>query len=151
GRSLNTVFARLAAKNLDRDNLGSVAQKLGWGQDLPFDVKVSQSTLTFPDDDLGFARTAAGFWNSTLSPFQGADLAATIANGAEMIRLYVVSSVKEDGTEIYHGPTARQAIRRAMDESTASLVTTMMESTIENGTSYKSFHDRNGRPYLPDI
>jgi peptidoglycan glycosyltransferase len=27
----------------------------------------------------------------------------------------------------------------------------MMESTIEGGTSYKSFHDRAGRSYLPNI
>ena len=33
GRSLNTVFARLAAKNLDRDKLGGVAARYGWGQE----------------------------------------------------------------------------------------------------------------------
>ena len=27
----------------------------------------------------------------------------------------------------------------------------MMEQTVDNGTSYKSFHDRNGKSYLPDI
>jgi cell division protein FtsI/penicillin-binding protein 2 len=151
GRSLNTVFARLAAKNLDRDKLGAVAQKLGWGQDLPFDVKIQPSTLSFPEDDLGFARTAAGFWNSTLSPFQAVNLATTIANGGEMVRLFVVSSVKDEAGEIYRGPTSRQVVRRVIDEGTASAVTSMMESTVENGTSYKSFHDRAGRAYLPDI
>jgi cell division protein FtsI/penicillin-binding protein 2 len=151
GRSLNTVFARLAAKNLDKGKLESAANKLGWGQDVPFDVKVGQSTLTVPDDDLGFARTAAGFWNSTLSPFQGANLATTIANGGEMVRLFVVSSVKDEEGELYHGPSTRQVVRRAINESTAAALTTMMEETVESGTSYKSFHDRAGRPYLPDI
>lgn len=151
GRSLNTVFARLAAKNLDRDKLGGVAAKLGWGQDIPFDVKIAPSTLALPDDDLGFARTAAGFWNSTLSPFQGANLATTVANGGEMVRLHIVSSVKDEEGEIYRGPTARQVLRRALDETTASSVTTMMEETVESGTSYRSFHDRRGRPYLPDV
>ncbi|MFO0586176.1 MAG: penicillin-binding transpeptidase domain-containing protein [Polyangiaceae bacterium] len=151
GRSLNAVFARLADKNLTKDKLTNMANRLGWGQDLPFDVKVAQSALNFPDDQLGFARTAAGFWNTTLSPFQAANLATTMANGGEMIRLSIVSSVKDDAGEIYHGPTARQVIRRAIEPSIATQVTSMMEQTVDNGTSYKSFHDRNGKSYLPDI
>jgi penicillin-binding protein A len=151
GRSLNTVFARLAAKNLDRDKLGGVAARYGWGQDVPFDVKIAPSVLTFPGDDLGFARTAAGFWNSTLSPFQGANLVTTVANGGEMVRLYMVQSVKDEVGEIYKGPAARQVVRRVMEEPTASQIVTMMENTVESGTSYRSFHDKNGKPYLPDI
>ncbi|MEJ7733752.1 MAG: penicillin-binding transpeptidase domain-containing protein [Polyangiaceae bacterium] len=151
GRSLNTVFARLAAKNLDRDKIGGMASRLGWGQSLPFDVPVAPSTVTFPEDELGFARTAAGFWNTTMSPFQGVNLATTVANGGEMVRLFVVNSVKDKDGEIYRGPTERQVIRKAMDPATAEAVTAMMESTVDNGTSYRSFHDRNGRAYLPDI
>jgi penicillin-binding protein A len=151
GRSLNAVFARLASKNLDRDKLGGVASRYGYNQELPFDVKVAQSSLTFPEDDLGFARTAAGFWNSTMSPFQAINIAMTVANGGEMVRLFVVDSVKDDVGEIYKGPAGRQVVRRVMEESTASQITTMMENTVESGTSYRSFHDRNGKPYLPDI
>lgn len=151
GRSLNTVFARLAARNLDRDKLGGVAARYGWNHDVPFDVKIAPATLNFPDDDLGFAQTAAGFWNSTLSPFQGANLATTVANGGEMIRLSLVADVKDEAGEIYRGPTSRQVIRRVIEESTASQIVTMMENTVESGTSYRSFHDKAGKPYLPEI
>src|SRR4051812_40768320 len=143
GRSLNTVFARLAAKNLDRDKISGVAARYGYGQELPFDVKIAPSTLTFPVDELGFARTAAGFWHSTLSPFEAVNIATTIANGGEMVRLSVVQSVKDDVGEIYHGPTSRQVVRRVLEEGVAGQVTTMMENTVESGTSYRSFHDRN--------
>ena len=151
GRSLNTVFARLAQKNLDRDKITSVANRYGWGQDLPFDVKITPSALSFPTDELGFARTAAGFWNSTLSPFQGVNIATTVANGGEMVRLYMVNSVKDEVGEIYKGPSSRQVLRRVMEENVAGQITTMMENTVDNGTSYKSFHDKNGKPFLPDI
>lgn len=151
GRSLNTVFARLALKNLDRDKIGGVAQKFGYNQELPFDVKIATSTLTFPEDELGFARTAAGFWNSTISPFEAANIATTVANGGEMLRLYLVGSVKDEAGELYKGPAGRQVIRRVMEEKTASAITTMMEDTVENGTSYKSFHDKHGKSYLPEI
>lgn len=151
GRSLNTVFARLANKNLDRDKLGAVAARYGYNSEIPFDVKIAPSTLKFPEDELGFARTAAGFWNSTLSPFEGANLATTIANGGEMVRLYIVNSVKDEGGELYKGPTGRQVLRRVIEENVAAQVTTMMENTVDSGTSYKSFHDKAGKPYLPEI
>src|SRR5262245_35605209 len=151
GRSLNTVFARLAAKHLDQSKLSDMAGRLGWGQSIPFDVPIATSQITLPEDEVGFARTAAGFWTPPMSPFQGLTLATTIANGGEMVRLYVVNNVKDEIGEIYRGPTQRQVLRRAMDPQTAEVVTQMMEQTVETGTSYRSFHDRTGHPYLPDI
>lgn len=151
GRSLNTVFARLAQKNLDRDKLEGVAKRLGWADDVPFDIPIATSALNFPSDELGFARTAAGFWNTTMSPFQAVNLATTIANKGEMIRLSVVESVSDEEGEIYRAATERQVLRRALEEPIAAGVTSMMEATVSDGTSYKSFHDRNGRAYLPDI
>jgi penicillin-binding protein A len=79
------------------------------------------------------------------------NIANTVANGGEMIRFYMVSSVKDDAGEIYHGPSQRQVLRHVMDAATADQITTMMENTVESGTSYKSFHDRNGKAYLPDV
>ncbi len=151
GRSLNTVFARLALKNLDQEKLTGMAKGLGWADDIPFDVPIAQSTITLPADDLGFARSAAGFWNTTLSPFQAANLVTTIANRGEMIRLHVVETVSDEEGLIYEAAKERQVLRRAMDESTAAGVTGMMESTVSDGTSYRSFHDRNGKAYLPNI
>ena len=153
GRSLNTVFARLALQHLDADKLEGVAHRLGYGVEVPFDVPVAQSIIALPhDDQLEFARSAAGFWHSTLSPFQAANLALTVANKGEMVRMHVVERVvDDDGQEIYRRPAEREVFRRALDERTAWAVARMMEQTVRNGSSFNAFHDRAGRPYLPDI
>jgi cell division protein FtsI/penicillin-binding protein 2 len=153
GRSLNAVFGRLAHRHLDPDKLEGVARRLGWGLDIPFDVPVEQSGIELPrEDDLEFARSAAGFWHTTMSPFQGANLAQTIANGGVMLRSSVVERVlDEDGEVIYTRPTERQELKRVLDERTAWAVARMMEQTVRNGSSFKTFHDRAGRPFLPDI
>ncbi len=152
GRSINAVFARLALRHVEREKLRGAAMRLGYGLDIPFDVPVAQSTLEVPEDDLEYARMAAGFWHTTLSPFQAVNLALTIANGGEMVRQHIVERVvDEDGTAIYQRPQERQVIKRALDERTAWAVARMMEQTVRNGTSFQSFHDRAGRPFLPDI
>jgi cell division protein FtsI/penicillin-binding protein 2 len=151
GRSLNVVFARHALDHLEKDEIESIASRLGWGREIPFDVPVEKSRLELPDEPNELARTAAGFWHTTMSPFQGANLATTIANDGEMIELHIVDKVRDGQGEMYQGPSERRVLGRAIEEKTARAVTTMMESTVEHGTSFQTFHDRAGRSYLPDI
>lgn len=151
GRSLNVVFARQANDHLDKDAIESIATRLGWGREIPFDVPIEKSRIELPDEPNELARTAAGFWHTTMSPFQGANLATTMANGGEMIQLFVVDKVRDGEGDLYTGPTERHVLGRVVEEKTARAVTAMMESTVEGGTSYQTFHDRAGRSYLPDI
>jgi cell division protein FtsI/penicillin-binding protein 2 len=152
GRSLNTVFAREALHRLKHPVLESTARALGFGASLPFDAPVQPGALTIPEDPLGFARTAAGFWNTTLSPLHAAWISATVARGGEPVRPFVVADVVEEG---HDKPTwtapAGLAQRRAMKPDTAQAVTTMMEETVSGGTSYKAFHDHKGRAFLGSI
>lgn len=153
GRSLNTIFARMANQHLDHDALTSIAKRLGWGRPIPFDVAIQPSGLDLPkEDDVELARAAAGFFHSTMSPFQGANLATTVANGGEMLRLSIVARVRDkEGKIVYEGPAERESLGRVIEDRTARAVGVMMENTVEGGTSYKSFHDRAGRSLLPDI
>ena len=62
-----------------------MAHAFGFGEVIPFDAPVEASQVEIPSDDrLEFARSAAGFWHSTLSPLHGALVAATVANHGEM-------------------------------------------------------------------
>ncbi|MDB4943740.1 MAG: Cell division protein FtsI [Labilithrix sp.] len=151
GRSINTVFARLALNHLKPASLEAQAKLLGFGAALPFDVPVQPSAERFPEDTLGFARTAAGFWNTTLSPLHAAWLSATMARGGEPVRPVLVSEVSDDAGKIVHTAQTGLAQKRVLRPSTAEQVTTMMESTVSDGTSYRAFHDPKGQPFLPNV
>ena len=150
GRSINTVFARLALKNLKPPELTNMAGAFGFGEAVPFDVPVASSAVNIPEDKLGFARTAAGFWNTTMSPIEAATIANTVANQGELVRPVIVDSVEDAGTKIYQAPD-RRVVRRAIHPETASALTSMMETTVSTGTSYRAFHDPEGRAFLPNI
>lgn len=161
GRSLNTVIARLASKHLDRDKLSLTAKSLGFGRSMSFDVPVQDNEISLPEDDLGFARTAAGFWNTTLSPIAGAQLAMTIANRGVVVKPYVVERVIDAKTDLkdpkaldkalLYRASQRQILGRALRPETADAVAKMMVATVSDGTAYKAFHDNAGRPFLPNI
>ncbi len=151
GRSINTVFARLATTHLRPAGLEGMAKSLGFGSALPFDVPVQPSAESFPEDTLGFARTAAGFWNTTLSPLHAAWLGATMARGGEPVRPLVVSDVVDGRGAVVWTAASSVAQKRAVKQATADAVTTMMESTVSEGTSYRAFHDPKGAPFLPGV
>jgi penicillin-binding protein A len=151
GRSLNTVFARLAVKHLPREKLAETAKALYFGEHLPFDLPVAVSAITLPEETLGYARTAAGFWNTTLSPLHAAWLSATFARGGEPIRPTIIAEVQRpDGKKIYSSGDAH-AMPRALSQTTAGAVTTMMENTVSDGTSFRAFHDKDKTPFLPGV
>ncbi|MBX3264357.1 MAG: penicillin-binding protein [Labilithrix sp.] len=150
GRSINTVFARLALAHLKPAELETTARSLGFGSALPFDVPVQPSAIKLPDDQLGFARTAAGFWNTTLSPIHAAWLGAAIARGGEPVRPVLVTDIVDDGKVVWSAPSSL-AQKRVMKADTARAITTMMDMTVSDGTSYRAFHDSKGRSFLPNV
>lgn len=150
GRSINTIFARLASKKLSGPDLHAIASQLGYGAPIPFDVPVSVSKIELPSDTLGFARTAAGFWNTTLSPLHGAMLAATVANGGVTMRPYLVTEVLDGANVLYKAP-GPTLFKKALEPATATALEKMMSETVAQGTSYKAFHDAKGKAFLPGI
>lgn len=151
GRSLNVVFGRLAQKHLTAEDLTQVGGAFGFGAKVPFDVENEAPVITIPDDPLEFARTAAGFWNTTLSPLAAASLTQTLANDGVTLRLRVVRSVVRGKDTLYEFPNEPTVVRRAVKAETADQVTQMMINTVSNGSAYKTFHDAKGRSFLPNI
>lgn len=151
GRSLNVVFGRLAKKHLMPEDLAEMGGALGFGAPVPFAVENEAPLIDIPEQPLEFARTAAGFWNTSLSPLAGASLVQTIANGGVTLRPRIVRAVLRGKEEIARPSDEAVVVRRAMKKETADELTKMMEHTVSGGSAYKTFHDRRGNAFLPNI
>jgi cell division protein FtsI/penicillin-binding protein 2 len=151
GRSINTVFARLASTRLTPAELETMARRFGYGDTPAFDVPVQPAELRMPAESLEFARTAAGFWNTTLSPLFAAELSAIVARGGDGLRPRIVEKVVSNaGPVVWSAPEAPPP-RRAIGRDTAAQLTTMMERTVREGTCSRAFHDGRGAPFLPGV
>jgi len=147
GKSQNAIIAKLATRHLTPDQLERTAHAFGFGEGIPFDAPLEASHVEVPSGDrLEFARTAAGFWHSTLSPLHGALLAAAVANRGEMPSPRLIE--RAFGSE--GQPVALPAGhgRTVMTPAVAHEVGQMMELTTRMGTAKTAFHDRKGHPLL---
>ncbi|MDB4965266.1 MAG: penicillin-binding protein transpeptidase [Myxococcales bacterium] len=149
-KSQNAIIARLAHDHLDADALTKAAQAFGFGTALPFALPVEASQAHVPVGGLPFARTAAGFWNTTLSPLHGAYLAATLARGGVTPPLRLIDRVVDREGNAVRPAAAPE--RRVVSEAAARAVGRMMVGTTEFGTARLGFRDkRTNRPLLPGI
>jgi cell division protein FtsI/penicillin-binding protein 2 len=153
GRSLNVVFAKLAKKNLSVEQLTSMGGALGFGVPVPFEAVNEPSRIALPDNDpVEFARAAAGFWHSSLSPLAAAQLAHTVANGGVTLQPRVVREIIDsEGQSEYRAASEPKVVRRALQSSTTDELTRMMVQTTIAGSARKAFFDSRGRAFLPEI
>ncbi len=151
GRSINTVFARLASEHLAPPELDAMARRFGYGQSVPFDVPVQPSALHVPTEPLEFARTAAGFWNTTLSPLAAAEISAIVARGGESVRPALVDKVVSSAGAVLWSAPEEPLAHRVLGRETAEQLAAMMQHTVREGTSWRAFHDPHGAAFLPGI
>jgi cell division protein FtsI/penicillin-binding protein 2 len=148
GKSQNAIIAKFATNHLTPGKLDRMAHAFGFGEGIPFDAPVETSQIDIPTDDrLEFARSAAGFWHSTLSPLHGALLAAAVANHGEMPSPRIIERAFTSEGQAIALPPARS--RTVMAAAVAREVGQMMELTTRIGTAKHAFHDRKGRALLP--
>lgn len=134
GVSRNAAYAQLATQKLMRDDLIQIADGFGFNHELELDVPGHTGFLDVPYNDLAFARTAAGFENSRLSVFGGAQLALIVATGGLLPTMHFAASL--------HSP---QPPRRVLSARTARRIRDAMEVTIHSGTARSSFVNEQGK------
>jgi cell division protein FtsI/penicillin-binding protein 2 len=151
GRSINVVFGRLAQKHLTPEDLERMGGAFGFGAPVPFAVRNDAPKLQIPENKTDFARTAAGFWNTTLSPLAAVSLGQTVAARGVALEPRIVDRVVEDGKVVWQDDAKPIVIRRAIRAETATELTRMMLETVENGSARTAFRDAKGDNYLPGI
>jgi penicillin-binding protein A len=151
GRSLNVVFARLAQKHLTPEDVAQMGGAYGFGAPLPFAVPNEAPKIEIPQEPIEFARAAAGFWHTTMSPLLGVSIAQTVANGGVTLEPRVVAAVSKGSDELWRDERDPRVLRRAIKPETAAQVSRMMRETVANGSAFKSFHDATGKPYIPGV
>jgi cell division protein FtsI/penicillin-binding protein 2 len=151
GRSLNVVFGRLAQKHLTPEDLTAMAGAYGFGASVPFVAKNDPSTIDLPVDPLEFARSAAGFWHTTLSPINAVSIAQTVANHGVALEPRIVRSIEKGNEKVWEEKREPAVLRRSIKKETADQIHKMMLETVHNGSAYQSFHDKRGKAYLPGI
>jgi peptidoglycan glycosyltransferase len=160
GHSKNAVFAQLATRLLSREDLLKTAERLGFNAKLALDdgeLQADLGKLSVPYNDLEFARAAAGFQGSSLSPVGAAYLMTLIARGGEPVglRLHEPVAASANGSENEDAGETQQAapVRPSppFSAKTAQRLTRMLEVTVETGTSRGAFTAPDGKRYLPSI
>jgi penicillin-binding protein A len=151
GRSLNVVFGRLARKHLTPEDLSAAGGAFGFGTPVAFPVANEAPRIEIPSDPLEFARTAAGFWNTTLSPLAAASMVQTVANQGVTLAPRIVKHIAQGDEILWESDGKPTVVRRAIKPETAREVTQMMIQTVADGSAYKAFHDARRKAFLPGV
>jgi peptidoglycan glycosyltransferase len=118
-------------------NLDTFARRLGFGAPLPFDLPTASSQLTngggnMPggfQDDVELANAAYGQGEVLATPLQMALVAATVANGGELMAPRLVTAlIDRDGHERAVGP---RSMGRVLDAGSNAAMVTAMTRAVE--------------------
>ncbi len=134
--SLNVVFAQIGLR-IGADDLWAGGQDFGFGQDIPFDLPMSESQFAsardFLDDDNAVADTAFGQGELLVTPLHLCLVTAMYVNDGDMMRPYLVDAVVDEAGEVTT-QTEPDVWRTPISPETASQVEEMMVNAVENGS-----------------
>ena len=140
-QSINTVFAQVGLK-LGATRMTQYMQRFGF---------FSKPTLDFPADEMAasgryanghalglhshmdVARVAIGQERLAVTPFQMAEVAATIANGGQMMQPTLVDKATQPGGSVDYRATPHP-LDRVMSTTTAQELGVMMQNVVDEGT-----------------
>lgn len=141
--SVNTTFARLGDR-LGGDGLREQMARFGFGDSpLVDDLPASEQRASGLYEDgepldegegVDPARVAIGQERLEVTPLQMALVVATIANGGQGMRPYLVEQVRSAGGRVLGRGRPDPLDERAMEAANARALTDMMKSVVDSGT-----------------
>lgn len=138
--SINPVFGKLGAFTLKQETLLEFAHRFGFQQPQDFTLPMEPSTFNITDRPYQWAELASGFnKTTTLSPLQGALIAAVTVNDGKWITPRLINKIANGkGKERYQlRPFKAETI---VTPQTARHLKTVMQATISEGTGKKAFN-----------
>jgi len=130
--SCNTAFGYLGVQ-LGGDALRGQAAKFGFGQTLRIPTRVEPSTVPAQLSPPQAAQSAIGQYDVRVTPLQVAMVSAAIANHGVVMRPYLVRDVLGSNLESLETHQVEQ-LSVAVSDATASTLTRMLVSVVDNGT-----------------
>jgi peptidoglycan glycosyltransferase len=134
--SCNVAFGGLALK-IGQEKLAEQATKFGFGTDPIDKVPASASRFTTADTTLEppqLGQTGIGQYDVAATPLQMAMVGAGIANDGNVMKPYVVDTVRAPNLRVLD-TTQPEQLSEAVSSTTARKLREMMISTVESGTA----------------
>jgi cell division protein FtsI/penicillin-binding protein 2 len=150
-QSINPVFGKIGALYLGKAVLEKYAEAFGFNRPIDFELPVSASRFKIKEIPYHWAEIASGFnRETTISPIHAALLASAVANEGRMVAPTMVDRIVDDaGQLLYRNQT--HWLGRAMTPKASTVLSRLMEETIQAGTGRKSFRDRRRHKVLSKL
>lgn len=131
--SSNQVFCTVGYE-LGAEKMMDISKRFGVETDPEFDLQMSKSVIQYKKmTDTDSALVAIGQGQLLVTPMEMAQVCAAAANGGEILRPYIVDSVKKNDTvSIYEGK--KKVIGRAVSTDCADYLKEQMIEVVKNGT-----------------
>ncbi|KRC65388.1 cell division protein FtsI [Aeromicrobium sp. Root236] len=134
--SCNVAFGALAGK-IGQEKLNEQAAKFGFGTDPIDGLAANASRFTSGGGRLertSLAQSGIGQYEVAATPLQMAMVAAGIANGGEVMKPYVVKTVRAPNLSVLE-QAKPERLSEAMSNANAAKLREMMVSTVTRGTA----------------
>jgi cell division protein FtsI/penicillin-binding protein 2 len=150
-QSINPVFGKIGILYLGKAVLEKYAEAFGFNQPIDFELPVSASRFQIKETPYHWAEIASGFnHDTTISPIHAALMASAVVNEGRIVAPTIVDRVIDGkGQLLYHNQT--QWLGRAMTPKASTVLTHLMEATVQAGTGRKSFRDRRRHKVLSKL
>ncbi|WP_374971175.1 peptidoglycan D,D-transpeptidase FtsI family protein [Terrabacter sp. BE26] len=135
--SCNTTFGSLGLE-LGGEKLRAQAAKFGFGDSLQVPMRVATSSVPADLNAPQSAQAAIGQYDVRATPLQMAMVAAGVANRGSVMTPYLIQSVRSANLDIIKSAPDPVELSQAVSEQTASTLTKMMVSVVDNGSGARA-------------
>lgn len=136
-KSCNSSFANIGL-TLDKNQFSTTLNQLLFNQKLPIDLNYTKSNLQIDDttSDEEMIQIAIGQGKAEITPIQLAMITSAVANQGTCMTPYVVDHIETGDGELLKAYKPN-SYKELMTKQEASILTSMMEDVVEEGTGKK--------------